>query len=87
MLEHPGSSESHANFSSQLFSLPAVRLPLESFSSLASKDSLTTTTFDQASAKSPRADPAAKNNAGLCGKLGIRAIFDPSSGALLVKSW
>jgi hypothetical protein len=64
---------------------PAVRGPLELFSSAIPLDLLSKIPVDLGGSNMTTVkETTLKNNAGLCGKLGLRAVFDPSAGALLV---
>ena len=66
-------------------SAPAVRGPLELFSSAVPLDLLAKIPLDLSGSNVTTVkETIPKNNAGLCGKLGLRAVFDPSAGALLV---
>ncbi len=67
------------------FIVPAVRGPLELLSSAVPLDLLSKIPVDLGGSNvTVTKETAPKNNAGLCGKLGLRAVFDPSAGALLV---
>jgi hypothetical protein len=70
----------HENHTSGI--IPAVRGPLELFSSAVPLELLAKIPLDLSGSNVKETAP--KNNAGLCGKLGLRAVFDPSAGALLV---
>ena len=67
------------------FIAPAVRGPLELFSSAVPLDLLSKLPLDLGGSNVTTVkETNPKNNAGLCGKLGLRAVFDPSAGALMV---
>ena len=70
-------------------SLSALRESLDLVSTAIPRDLLSKVSTDNTSANSPvprdaPKDASAKNSCVSTGKLGIKAVFDPSSGALMV---